>query len=116
MGFCYVVTGFILGVKTWPAPSATWKSWSSCWKCLAGSAECSRLKMAIVRIPDENRTLDAPVAITSHLASIGIDYERWEPAHTVESHAAPEAILAAYSAEVEKLKQRGGYVTADVID
>ena len=72
--------------------------------------------MAIVKIPDENRSLDAPAAITSHLASIGIDYERWEPAHAVESNATAEDVLAAYSNEVEKLKERGGYVTADVID
>src|SRR5256886_8789134 len=72
--------------------------------------------MAIVRIPDENRTLCDPAAVTAHLASIGIDYERWEPAHAVEPDAAPEEVLAAYSAEIEKLKVRGGYVTADVID
>ena len=72
--------------------------------------------MAIVRIPDENRTLCDPAAITAHLASIGIDYERWEPAHAVEPDAAPEEVLAAYSAEIDKLKVHGGYVTADVID
>src|SRR5207249_5009677 len=37
--------------------------------------------MAIVRIPDENRSLNDPEAITAHLASIGIEYERWEPDH-----------------------------------
>jgi 1,2-dihydroxy-3-keto-5-methylthiopentene dioxygenase len=72
--------------------------------------------MAIVRIPEENQTLRNPLAISAHLASMGIDYEQWEPAHAVQPDAAPEEILAAYSAEIEKLKERGGYVTADVID
>ncbi len=72
--------------------------------------------MAIVRVPDENRSLNDPEAITAHLASIGIEYERWEPAHAVEPDAAPEEVLAAYRTEIEKLKTRGGYVTADVID
>jgi 1,2-dihydroxy-3-keto-5-methylthiopentene dioxygenase len=72
--------------------------------------------MAIVRIPDENRSLNDPEVITAHLASIGIGYERWEPAHAVDPDADPVEILAAYSPEIEKLKTPGGYVTADVID
>ncbi len=72
--------------------------------------------MAVVRIPEENRTLTDPKSITECLASVGIDYERWEPAHTVQAGAPPEAVLAAYTSEIEKLKARGGYVTADVID
>ncbi len=72
--------------------------------------------MAIVRIPDENRTLRDAAEITTYLASIGIDYERWEANHAIDPDAPPEAILAAYSAEIEQLKQQGGYVTADVID
>ena len=71
--------------------------------------------MAIVRIPDENRSLNDREAIIAHLASIGIEYERWEPAHAVEPDAAPEEVLAAYSTEIERLKTQG-YVTADVID
>ena len=72
--------------------------------------------MAIVRIPEENRTLENPSIITNYLAGIGIDYERWETAREVSPDAAPEQILAAYSSEIETLRQSGGYVTADVID
>src|SRR5207244_4333895 len=57
--------------------------------------------MAIVRIPDENRSLNDPEAITAHLASIGIEYEQWEPAHAVEPDAAPEEVLAAYGTAIE---------------
>lgn len=72
--------------------------------------------MAIVTIAEENRTLHAQDEITSLLASHGIDYERWQPAHPVADDAPPEEVLAAYAREINELKQRGGYVTADVID
>jgi 1,2-dihydroxy-3-keto-5-methylthiopentene dioxygenase len=72
--------------------------------------------MAIVNIPDENRNLSDPEAIRVHLAGIGIAYERWNPSHPVSPEAPAEEILSAYSAEIEKLKASGGYVTADVID
>ena len=72
--------------------------------------------MAIVSIPDENRTLRDPEAITDYLSSIGVDYERWDPSHPVGPNASAEDILAAYATEIEKLKARGGYVTSDVID
>ena len=72
--------------------------------------------MAIVTIPDEKRTLKEAQEIAGYLAGIGIDYEVWEPAHQVSERATAEAILAAYSTEIEKLRAAGGYVTADVID
>ena len=72
--------------------------------------------MAIVRIPDEHRTLDTPEAVTAYLAGIGIDYEQWESTHPIRSDAPAEAILDAYADAIEKLKASGGYVTADVIN
>jgi 1,2-dihydroxy-3-keto-5-methylthiopentene dioxygenase len=72
--------------------------------------------MAIVKIPDENKTLTDEAEIRRHLASIGVVYERWEAARAVADDAPPEEILAAYAGEIERLKSRGGYVTADVID
>ena len=72
--------------------------------------------MAVVRIPDENRSLTDPAEITRYLASVGIDYERWEPGEPVPALAPAEQILAAYAPQIEQLKARGGYVTADVID
>src|SRR6185503_11117625 len=72
--------------------------------------------MALVTIVDEQRTLRTPEEITAGLAEHGIDYERWNPAHAVADDAPAEEILRAYANEIEQLKQRGGYVTADVID
>lgn len=72
--------------------------------------------MATVRIPDENRTLTDSSEVTQYLASIGIDYERWEPSHPLAADASAEEVLAAYAGEIERLKASGGYVTADVIN
>ena len=54
--------------------------------------------------------------IKRHLGEAGLDYQRWEPAHTVPDDAPAATILAAYATEIETLKKQGGYVTADVID
>lgn len=72
--------------------------------------------MAIIRIPSENRTLDEPEDIRAYLEPAGIWHERWPVAGRVSRQSSPDEILEAYAAEVEMLKQRGGYVTADVID
>jgi 1,2-dihydroxy-3-keto-5-methylthiopentene dioxygenase len=72
--------------------------------------------MATLRIPDEGLTLTEASVVTRRLAEAGIDCERWEPARQVAGDAPAEAILDAYSPEIERLKARGGYVTADLID
>ena len=72
--------------------------------------------MALVTIPSENRTISDVEEIKSCLASCGIDYERWAPSRPVATNAPADEILRAYSREIEELKARGGYVTADVID
>ena len=72
--------------------------------------------MAIVNIPDENRTIRDGQEITDYLAGLGIDYERWNPSKETAPNAPAEELLAAYAHDIEKLKARGGYVTADVID
>jgi 1,2-dihydroxy-3-keto-5-methylthiopentene dioxygenase len=72
--------------------------------------------MSLLRIPAEGRTLSDFHSIRGYLAARGIDYERWTPAHPVASGAPAEAILAAYGREIDSLKARGSYVTADVID
>ena len=72
--------------------------------------------MAVVTIVNEDKKLTNAEEIAANLASHGIDYERWTPSHPISDHAQPEAILDAYSREIDALKARGGYVTADVID
>jgi 1,2-dihydroxy-3-keto-5-methylthiopentene dioxygenase len=72
--------------------------------------------MALVRIPAENRSLREPESIREFLAPHGIYYERWPVEGRVQQGASAEEILAAYAPEVDTLKERGGYITADVID
>jgi 1,2-dihydroxy-3-keto-5-methylthiopentene dioxygenase len=72
--------------------------------------------MATVRIPAEQRTLTDQREVTEYLAKLGIDYERWPLAQRAAANAPPDAVLAAYAPEIEQLKARGGYVTADIID
>jgi 1,2-dihydroxy-3-keto-5-methylthiopentene dioxygenase len=72
--------------------------------------------MARVTILNDDKTLTTDDQIAAGLAEHGIDYERWTPSHPIPDNAPAEDILSAYSREIEALKKRGGYVTADVID
>lgn len=72
--------------------------------------------MACVLIPDQNRTITDPAEISSFLAPFGIWYEKWDVAGRIGAEATNEEILAAYAPEIERLKARGGFVTADVIN
>ena len=71
--------------------------------------------MAVLRIPEENRTISGKAAVGEYLGKIGIEYNVWEPSHPLPADANQAEILEAYAAEIENLKARGGYVTADVI-
>lgn len=72
--------------------------------------------MAVVTILNKNLTLTETTEITDYLSSINIDYERLESEPRISPDASAEEILEAYAPEVEELKSKGGYVTADVID
>jgi 1,2-dihydroxy-3-keto-5-methylthiopentene dioxygenase len=72
--------------------------------------------MAVLRIPEENRTISGKEAVAGYLGKIGIDYDVWEPSRPLSSDASQEEILGAYAEEIDKLKSAGGYVTADVIN
>jgi 1,2-dihydroxy-3-keto-5-methylthiopentene dioxygenase len=72
--------------------------------------------MAVVRIPAENTTINDAGSVAAFLVSYGIEYERWAPDRDVAADAPADAVLAAYAREVDALKARGGYTTADVID
>jgi 1,2-dihydroxy-3-keto-5-methylthiopentene dioxygenase len=72
--------------------------------------------MALVRIPAQDATLRDAEEIAAFLAPHGIEYTRWTPEHDLALDAPADAVLAAYAREIDALKARGGYVTADVID
>jgi 1,2-dihydroxy-3-keto-5-methylthiopentene dioxygenase len=72
--------------------------------------------MARIHIPDEARDITAPAAIAAFLERFGIWYEQWAVDGRVGAEATGEEILAAFAAEVDRLKARGAFVTADVIN
>lgn len=72
--------------------------------------------MAVVTIPDKDLKMTDTDEIKDYLASIDIEYERWENEKNVSPDASADEILQAFADEIEKLKAKGGYATADVID
>jgi 1,2-dihydroxy-3-keto-5-methylthiopentene dioxygenase len=72
--------------------------------------------MAIIRVPDNGTTLSEPAAVASFLAQHQIDFERWVPNRPLGANSTADEVLEAYATEVDELKSRGGYRTADVID
>jgi 1,2-dihydroxy-3-keto-5-methylthiopentene dioxygenase len=72
--------------------------------------------MAVLRIPDEKRTFREHDEIRDYLAGIGIEYERWPLTEGLSADASAEEVLRTYAPQIEQLKARGGYATADVID
>lgn len=72
--------------------------------------------MAVLRFPDESEsTISADAEVRAALAPLGIEYARWS-LDRVPADSSAEVVLDAYSDEIEEMKRRGGYVTADVID
>ncbi|QDV27407.1 1,2-dihydroxy-3-keto-5-methylthiopentene dioxygenase [Aureliella helgolandensis] len=72
--------------------------------------------MARVIIQDENRTITDIPEIRSFLEPFGIWYENWPVEERLQADATNEEILAEFAPEIESLKQRGAFVTADVIN
>ena len=72
--------------------------------------------MAVINVPDKKIRLTTPDEIAAYLSGIGIDYERWENIQQVSPDATSQEILDGYRDEIEALKAKGGYVTADVMD
>ena len=70
----------------------------------------------ILRLTDESRSIHDQQDIEAYLSDFGIDYERWNPDRHLASSAPAQEVLEAYAPEIEALKAKGGYTTADVID
>ena len=72
--------------------------------------------MAILRLPDENQSIRDHEHIEAYLSDFGIEYDRWDPDRNIGASASPQEVLEAYAPEIEALKAKGDYTTADVID
>lgn len=72
--------------------------------------------MASINIPDEKRTISDVDEIRAFLEPFGIWYEKWPVEGRIDEDASNEEILEAYADEVARIKEKGGFVTADVIN
>lgn len=72
--------------------------------------------MATVSVPVENREITDVQEIGKFLEPFGIWYENWEVEGRIGKGASDQEILDAYDPEIQRLKDRGGFVTADVIN
>ena len=72
--------------------------------------------MARIRIQDENREITGADEIRAFLKPFGIWYEKWDVEGRLPAEATNEQILETYAPEIERLKQAGNFVTADVIN
>ena len=72
--------------------------------------------MAIVTIPAEIRQIKDVLDIKTFLGTYNIEYDIWPLEDRVDPAAPAENILTAYTPEIDILKEKGGFVTADVID
>lgn len=71
--------------------------------------------MARITIADENRRIDDVDEIRTFLKPYGIWFEKWDVDGRISPDATNEAVLEEYAPEINRLKEQGGYVTADVI-
>jgi 1,2-dihydroxy-3-keto-5-methylthiopentene dioxygenase len=71
--------------------------------------------MARITITEENRRIDDADEIRSFLKPFGIWFEKWDVEGRISPDATNEEVLEAYAPEINRLKEQGGYVTADVI-
>lgn len=56
-----------------------------------------------------------PDQIRERLEAVGVRFERWQADRELGPDDPPEAILAAYAADIERLKREGGYRSVDVV-
>ena len=54
-------------------------------------------------------------AIARELEAIGVGFEQWQAAHPVQPGDAPEAIMAAYRADIDRIVAARGFKTVDVV-
>jgi len=72
--------------------------------------------MASVFIPAQNRTIENTSEISEFLKPFGIWFEQWKVDGRLASSATDQDILAEYASEIEAIKKKGGFLTADVIN
>ena len=60
-------------------------------------------------------TLFDHATIAHTLDELGVRFERWQASQAISPGALPEAVIAAYRADIERLQREQGYQAVDVI-
>jgi hypothetical protein len=60
--------------------------------------------MALVKIPDEQRSITDAAAVTAYLADRGIEYTRLAEGNRASDDATADELLAAYEPTIRELK------------
>lgn len=77
--------------------------------------------MSQLRIFDERDGTAPVLTLTDHaqiaheLSAVGVRFERWEASRPIAPGASQDEVIAAYSADIERLKNENGYQSVDVI-
>ena len=83
---------------------------------MSADALNSRLRVFADDHPDEPLLATTDRAeMARELAGIGVTFERWEAARPVAPGDAPEAIMEAYRADIDRLVAERGFRTVDVV-
>lgn len=76
----------------------------------------SRLRIFDAARPDTPRsTTHDRAEMAAALKTIGVDFEQWQAAQPIQPGDAPETILAAYQADIDRIKAARGFTTIDVV-
>jgi len=76
----------------------------------------SRLRVFPEGEPDQSLVATTDYReIARELGQVGVRFEQWEAAKPIAPGDAPEAVMAAYHDDIERLRREGGYQAVDVI-
>ena len=76
----------------------------------------SRLRIFNESTPDQPEFASTEFdAIVGQLSPIGVGFERWEAAQPVAAGDAPDTIMAAYQADIDRLVAERGFKSVDVV-
>ena len=76
----------------------------------------SRLRIFHESTPDQPEFASTDqAAIAQALAPIGVAFERWEASQPIQPGDAPEVILDAYRADIDRIVAERGFQTVDVV-
>src|SRR5690606_38505108 len=79
------------------------------------TATMSRLRIFEDAHPDRPLlTTTDHAGMARELSAIGVDFEQWEASRPVKAGDAPEVVMAAYRADIDRLVAERGFRTVDV--